>query len=197
MESFSLEWFGNGCWTSLCCCINARKWWRSISLVLIEDCWSPWIGWVNENKFVLCSLESLLCALRFNCVLLFFLLSFKLSRLPKDFMCVFYFKDCWKDLCVWVLCFESVHSSVLVISPSSQVVKPTKSFHSFVVPTIVVETSIKLVIFNTIFAKCFTNYPFCFNTFIKLSLIIKNHDFSSHQNLDCFDKNIGQLDYKP
>ncbi len=41
------------------------------------------------------------------------------------------------------------------------------------------------------------NYPFCFNTFIKLSLITTSHDFSSHPNLVCFDQNIGQLDYKP
>jgi hypothetical protein len=87
-----------------------------------------------------------------------------------------------------------VHSSVLVISLSSQVVKPTKSFHSFVVPTIVVETCIKLLIFYKIFAKCFVTYLYCFNTFIKLSLNTTNHDFSSHPNLVCFDQNIGQLD---
>jgi hypothetical protein len=104
------------CWTSLCCCINARKWWHSISLVLIEDCWSPWIWWAHENKFVLCSLESLLCALCLNCVFCFFSLHssfqgcqkilcvcaiFKIAE--KICVCEFYASRVCIQVCLWFL----------------------------------------------------------------------------------------------
>lgn len=144
MEFFSLEWFGNECWTSLCCCINARKWWHSISLVLIEDCWSPWIGWAHENNFVVYMLESLLCALCLNCMFCFFSLHssfqgcqkiwcvcaiFKIAE--KICVCEFYASRVCIQVCLWFflpLKLSSLQKASIVLLCRLLLLKPPSNY---------------------------------------------------------------------